>query len=244
MTILLVVVVALLLWGALIGLRRIPAMLSLSPALQAKIRSVLPAVSLTAWLLYIVWAVNTLIAVDEHATIVIVIALSMVVLLFGWFVLRDLVAGIVFVARHPSLRGVYIETAGQAGKVLRTGILGLQLRGDGGETVSLPYSALAGGVLVEHPPQRTAEEFRLRVAIPGEANGDETIELLRKRLLLSPWVNAAKPPTVQVSGSGQERVADIVYSSLNEEQALHVEESLRKAYQLHPLEGGPTASRH
>jgi len=106
----------------------------------------------------------------------------------------------------------------------------MSLRAEGGETIFLPYSALAGEVLVEHPPERSADEFRLRLAIPGDANGDAAADALRSQLLLCPWVNPVRGPSVQVSGSGRERVADIVYHCLSEEHALHVDELLRRTY--------------
>ena len=230
MTVVMVVLVAVLLWMALYGLRRLPTLLSISAGFQARIRSVLPAVSLILWILFGIWAVNTLVSVDDYATVFIATALSIFALLFGWFILRDLVARIVFSARHPALQGTHIEAAGFSGRVVRAGMLGIQLRAQGGETIFLPYSSLAAGAVAEHPPERSADEFRLRVAIPGEANGEEAADLLKRHLLLSPWVNATRPPTVQVSGSGTDRFADVFFHCLNEEHALHIEESLRKAY--------------
>jgi small-conductance mechanosensitive channel len=230
MTIALVVLVAVLLWGALHLIRRLPMVLALSTELQGRIRSVLPALSLMAWLLYGIWAVNTLFPANVYATVLIVAVLSIVVLLFGWFVLRELVAGIVFSARHPALQGNHIQAAGCAGRVIRMGMQGISLRAEGGETVFLPYSALVGEVLVEHPPERSADEFRLRLAIPGDANGDAAADALKSQLLLSPWVNPVRGPSVQVSGSGRERVADVVYHCLSEEHALRVDELLRRTY--------------
>jgi len=232
MTIVIVALVAILLWMALYGLKRLPSLFSFSAGLQARIRSMLPAVSLIAWILFGIWAVRTIVPEEVYATTFIAVVLSMFVLLFGWFVLRDLVAGIVFSGRHPALRGVHIEASGFSGKVIHAGLLGIQLRGEAGETIFLPYSTLARASVAVHPPERTADEFRLQVAIPGEANGEEAADLLRRQMLLSPWVNAERPPTVQVSGSGEVRIAEVLYHCLNEEHALHVEELLRQTYRI------------
>ena len=132
MTVVMVILGAALLWLALQGLKRLPMVLTLSPDIHARIRSVLPAVSLTAWLLFVVWAVHTLAPPDAYGGMVMVVVLSMFLLLFGWFVLRDLVAGVVFSARHPALQGVRIQAAGYGGRVTRRGLLGIHLRAEGG----------------------------------------------------------------------------------------------------------------
>jgi len=236
MTAVLVVLVGFCLWLGLAGIRRLPRLLSFSSELQARVRSAVPALSLTCWLLYGIWAIIVLAPADTPVHVLILAAVAVILLLFSWFVLRDLVAGIVFAAKHPALDGVHIQAGQVTGRVVRTGVLGLALRGEGGERISLPYSALAGATLVEHPPERSADEFRTRLAIPGDANGEEAGDDLRRRLLLLPWVNPVRPPAVQVSGSGHERVAEVVYHCLSQEHALHVDEYLRQHYQ-HPRSG-------
>jgi small-conductance mechanosensitive channel len=231
MTAALIVLVGLCLWLALAGIRRLPRLLSFSTELQARVRSAVPALSLSAWLLYGIWAIIVLAPADAPVHLLILGAVAILLLLFSWFVLRDLVAGIVFAARHPGLDGVQIQAGAVTGRVVHTGVLGIALRGEGGERISLPYSALAGATLVEQPPERSADEFRTRLAIPGDANGEEAGDDLRRRLLLLPWVNPVRPPTVQVSGSGRDRVAEVVYHCLSEEHALHVDEYLRQHYQ-------------
>jgi hypothetical protein len=216
------------LWFLLAGLLKLLHFTTLSDRLRQRIRTILPVAMLLISLAYYFWALKELFGGESFYPYVAAGSLAIVILLLVWFVMRDLVAGMVFVTKHPGLLGRRIEAESVSGQVLRVGPTGLRVRTDGGRVLSVPYTRIAGRVVAQQARERSADQFRCTVPVAGSDDTDLLREKLTREILLSPWVNPHLPLSVRIVATGTDRSAETVFHSLNEHHASLVEDRLRK----------------
>jgi small-conductance mechanosensitive channel len=219
------------------GLLKLSHLVTMSDGLRRRVQTFLPGTMLLVSLAYYFWALTELFGSQSFYPVVVAGSLAIFLLLLVWFVLRDLVAGVVFATKHPALQGRRIEAENVSGQVLKVGLTGLRVRTDGGQILSVPYTRIAGRVLAEQFREQSADQFRCAVPV---TRGDDT-EVLRERLtreiLLSPWVNPHLPLSVRIATKGTDRSAEVLFHSLNEHHAALVEERLRKQSLPPPRKG-------
>ncbi len=228
MKILLVLAAGIALWFLFYGLVRLVDLITMPENLRARIRMLLPGSIFVICLGYSLWALDELFGREPFYPALVVGFLTIVLLLLVWFVLRDLVAGMVFATKHPGVLGRRIEAEHVSGHVLKVGYTGLKVRTDSGQILSVPYTRIAGHVVAEQFREQSADQFRFTLQMGGEDDVEVLRERITKDTLLSPWVNHHLPLTVRILGTGTGRTAEVVFHCLNEHHAVLVEERLRQ----------------
>jgi len=212
----------------LFGLVKLLNVITMSEDLRKRIRRVVPGMILVICLAYLLWSLNELLGREPFYPVIVAVALAIVLLPLVWFVLRDLVAGVVFATKHPDVLGRRIETKNVSGHVLKVGYTGLRVRTDEGQILSVPYARIVGRVVAEQSVQRSVDHFRFTLPIAGEDDAELLRERITREILLTPWVNLRLPHSVRLVRAGSDRSVEVVFHCLNEQQAVLVEERLRK----------------
>ncbi|MGB2958368.1 MAG: mechanosensitive ion channel domain-containing protein, partial [Bacteroidota bacterium] len=200
-----VLVAGIALWLLLSGLVKLLNVITMSEDLRKRIRRVLPGMVLVLCLAYLLWSLNELLSREPFYPVIVAVSLSIVLLPFVWFLLRDLVAGVVFATKHPDVLGRRIEAKNVSGHVLKVGYTGLRVRADDGQILSVPYVRIVGQVVAEQSRQRSADQFRFTLPIPGEDDAEMLQERITREILLSPWVNLHLPHSVRIVRAGSDR---------------------------------------
>ncbi len=216
---------------AQIFMARITLLIPLSDTVRRKLERIRPGLLLLLWVLFSFWTLKTLFADAPFYRGLTGGLAGVLLLLFAWFILRDLVAGVIFSTKHPDALNRRIRAGTVTGRVLKAGFTGLQVAADGGEVLSVPYSNLVGEVAVENAQDHSLPRFQTTVSlegIPGDV--DSVRKEIQKEILLSPWVNHRHLPSVRLLGGGDHRTAEVVFHCLNDHHAAMVEERLRSRY--------------
>ncbi len=220
---------ALVLVQILIG--RAAHLIPLSGTVRRKLARIRPGFFFLLWVLFGFWALQTLIADSPFYTVLAGGLVGVLVVLFAWFILRDLVAGVIFSTKHPDSLNRRIRAGGVTGRVLKAGLTGLQVAADGGEVLSVPYSNLVGEVAVENAQDQSLPRFRTTLSLAGISGDVDSVRKdIQKEILLSPWVNHRHLPSVRLLGGGDHRTAEVEFHCLNGHHAAMVDERLRSRY--------------
>jgi hypothetical protein len=187
-----------------------------------------PFIEIVIWGSYLFWAVDLLFS--GTAVYLVLVSLMVAILLasLGWFVFRDLFAGMVIKAELSLNPGLYIKTGIANGTIVSLGYTSMDIQTSTGELVKIPYSQLR-----KYPIWRQAEKGHgktqsIQIKIP-EVHGTSNIQhSLSKKLLELPWVIAGSEIKVAVVRNEECMDIEITFESANEDMLMQTEEILNQ----------------
>ena len=201
-----------------------------------RISYLLMGVELLAWTGWLFWVIRQLVlnpAVYAYFTVGIAFLLMG---LLTWFLLRDVVAGIIFKLQHnlklnQSVRvGRPDAPINRSGRLLRLGITSIVLE-SAGERVKIPYTQLINEAVARSEVSDVVEPFDFILRVPTTQSKNQWIDALRQQVLMLPWASAKRVPLVQwQSEEAQSYTFSLRVYSLNTRHALLIESHLRHVY--------------
>lgn len=191
----------------------------------------LMGVELLVWTGWLFWVVQSLVGNQQVYTWVTV---GIAFLLFGlltWFLLRDVVAGIIFKLQHTLKLNQSIRVAEASGRLLRLGVTALVLESVSGERIKIPYTKLINEAVARNEASDVIESFDFSLQVPQSMTKDRWITTLQQQVLLLPWASAQRMPVVQWQEEDEStHTFDLRVYSLNAYQAQKIESHLRHRY--------------
>ncbi len=146
-----------------------------------------PIFELSAALLIIFWAVDYLFSAKSYyQTIMLSLVISFLALI-SWFVVRDLIAGIVFRTQNNLNRGSLVQLGNIAGKLLHMYATHIIVETNEGKTIKIPYSRLTNEIISEHSEEGARDDSVLTLKVNKKASWKETESELKNILLNTPW---------------------------------------------------------
>ncbi len=226
MTIILIVAAGALLWGVLFVVQRLVDRGRFSYGLKTRLRRLLPGATFTAWVLFSLWAMHQLLAEEEFYPLLAGGAVLLILGLFGWFVLRDTVAGVIFSSKNPNILHNRMKIGEMKGKVVKLGTTTLRLQSDTGELLSIPYSKVAGEAIAEYAREDIADRFSVRFAVADGEDAATLRQAMARELMLLPWVNHRQALGARIVTGPNGKAVEVSFHCLNREHAAKVEERL------------------
>ena len=220
-----------------------------------RISYLLMGAELLVWTGWLFWVIRQLVrdqAIYAYFTV------GVAFLLFGlltWFLLRDVVAGIIFKLQHnlkvnQSIRIVGgsavaapVASSGGAdgagghtpgtltGRLLRLGITTVVLESTTGERIKIPYTKLINESVARYEASEVIKPFDMQLPVPKSMTKDRWISTLHQQILLLPWASTRRTPIVQWQQEDeQHHIFDLRIYCLSEAQAYRIESHLRHVY--------------
>ncbi len=87
--------------------------------------------------------------------------------LVPWFLLRDVVAGIIFKLQHTLKLNQSIRVVDTSGRLLRLGITALVLENASGEQIKIPYTKLINETVARNEASDVIEPFDFSLQVPN-----------------------------------------------------------------------------
>lgn len=201
-----------------------------------RISYLLMGVELLVWTGWLFWVVRQLVlnpAVYAYFTVGIAFLLMGLV---TWFLLRDVVAGIIFKLQHNLKLNQSVRVGGsdaptnRSGRLLRLGITALVLE-SAGERVKIPYTQLINEAVARSEVSDVVEPFDFTLQVPTTQSKSQWIDTLGRQVLQLPWASAKRMPLVQWQAEEEQfHTFRLRVYSLNARHALLVESHLRHVY--------------
>ncbi|MEJ2109247.1 MAG: mechanosensitive ion channel [Acidobacteriota bacterium] len=222
----------LLLWAILSAIRKGVAATAHRAAALQRIQSFLPTIAAILWFFYGLWLIHGWFANQAIFPILLFFYIAIPALLIYWFVLRDVIAGLVFSSRMQFQPGRRIQHGDMSGRIIRKGAAHLLLRTDSGDTVRIPYSSLSGKIVTEKSEETESDYFRIHLSLRKQDRPDLLQARLAHDIIANPWASASTPPIVRLQKQTDSSCEfEILFRSLNSRHAARVENAIRNMYE-------------
>ncbi|MGB3851452.1 MAG: hypothetical protein WA958_15900 [Tunicatimonas sp.] len=196
----------------------------------------LMGVELLVWTGWLFWVVRQLV---HHPAVYAYFTVGIAFLGMGlltWFLLRDVVAGIIFKLQHNLKTNQWVRVGSpdaptnRSGRLLRLGITSLVLE-SAGERVKIPYTQLINEAVSRSELSEVVEPFNFLLRVPTTQSKSAWMDTLRHQVLQLPWASARRAPLVQWESDDERfHTFNLRVYSLNARHALLIESHLRHVY--------------
>jgi len=223
-----VLLIGVLLWALLkIGRQIVLASISSFPA-SKRVVPWLPGISFVSWLVYAFCLVHVSFSRYEIYPFLMLFLFILLAALFSWFVLRDIIAGLVFSTRSQFSLDHRISFGHTTGKIIGIGITHLLVRTDSGDTASIPYSRLSSEVVCERSEDTASDYYRILLKLGKTEPPDQLQASITREVLCIPWASFGTAPIVRMKGESDSSYDfEVLFQSLNSRHAARVERTLR-----------------
>ena len=171
--------------------------LPISSDTQHYITVVLPIAELITWLGFAVWCIRIMYESEAYAMLITISVIIVLMIIPSWFLIRDLILGILLVIQRKIEINTRIEVGDVSGKIVKVGYFTFDIKSKDGDIDTIPYSKIQSQVIKKSSENINLEKQLVRLTIPATKNIDETVERLKLILLNSPWVAASQQPLIK-----------------------------------------------
>jgi len=202
-------------------------------ALKPVVIKLFPLVELGAWLAYAFWAVWVLFGSMRYYDLVVGAMAGLLLFAIAWFVFRDFFSGMMLKSEYKLEKGQVIRTPLAGGQIVYLGKRFLELEGENGEKIRIPFSRLVNQWLSFPADAGKSFSYRLSVGLSGREDPVALKVIIGREMMGMPWI-IGPPPQIKILKSPEDGpVLDIRYDLLKEEHALIVEEKIRRIVREH-----------
>jgi small-conductance mechanosensitive channel len=188
---------------------------------------IFPLVEMTIWFSFIFWSSGQLF---EDITVYPLLTGSMIVIIVvivGWYLLRDFISGIILKAENAFEPGQKITTSAGSGTINRLGYRSMKIINNEGENVTIPYSLLSSRNIIKPSDDGKWEGYFIRLKVSSAYSRESIIEILKNRMLEMPWIISGDKITISIIKEKDEiNSIEIHFRSLNPEMAIKTEDIL------------------
>lgn len=187
-----------------------------------------PMMEFAIWLWFVFRASSAAFSQYPYHNIVMsALALALVVV-FGWYVLRDLVAGMVIKTESSLDKDQFLKTELASGRIKRLGYRSILLETDNGDKIRIPYSRL-NKLLLHHPAEEeTSHSHVIEMRVDRKYQAEMIKKDITSQLLNMPWVVTGFPPEVIVTAQDKEYfLVEIRFNVIKKDHVILVEENIK-----------------
>jgi len=211
--------------AAKIGLKRLA---TLYPGWNFR-PNLLGAFGFIMWLVYIFWAMDYLLK-DKFYYQYLVIALILIVAGFiAWYLINDIIAGIIFKVKHDLKAGTHIRTVNYSGLIISYHLTYIQIRMDDGQLIRVPYSRINQEVISEVAHSASEKKHTIHLQIDSSLNKADAETLIRQSILNSPWSNLKEEPSIKfLEETRNGNIFEVMLFSIDLEHIKFIEQALEE----------------
>ncbi|MEM9830380.1 MAG: hypothetical protein AAF944_07065 [Bacteroidota bacterium] len=212
-----------------------------------RLRNALYGLEFALWMVWLFQALNLVIGRSQLYPFVAVGLAFLLLIALSWFVLRDILAGIIFRLQHePRInQAIRIIPANNrrrgedtsdgnshtTGRIIHLGITSLMLENEVGEQIKMPYSRVVNQSIARYEASEYIKSYEFSLQLPKSKPKDKWVNVLRQQILLLPWSSTRQSPVIQWRAENDQcYVFDILVYSLSTDYALQIESHLTQQY--------------
>ena len=191
----------------------------------------LPVFELLVWLLFLIWAVQFFIKYHYWYAIGLFVIIFIILIWVSWFVLKDIIAGIIFRTSENFSVNESIVLKGYSGKIVKFKSRSLELETDSGEHINIPYNIVLSEVVSKSNPAEMIKGHTFKINLSKKSALLQSIENIKTDILNLPWISVKKVPSIKtVDETNEEFVLEITVYSLEKEYFVKIENFIKEKY--------------
>ena len=181
------------------------------------------------WIAFIFWSVDYLFRNLFFFRYLIMLMILVLGVFFSWYLINDMIAGIVFKVKHNLKSGTYIRTGKYAGEIRSMHLTGIQIRTDDGHLIRIPYARLNQEVILELSHAGSYEEHLVQIWVYNTISRAEAEKQIYETIINSPWSILKENPSVHfIKQDENENVFEAVMYLLDVKYLNFIEIALKK----------------
>lgn len=157
-----------------------------------------PVIEFVLWIIFSFWASSMVFGEQAFFPFMQTSIVILLLIVLGWFLLRDFFAGIVLKTENAFELNEVIKTKFVEGKLIKLGSRSLELETENGQLVRIPYSRLSNEPIVRMPRGNNFIGHEMALDIPKNAPLSQIQDQLRMFILAQPWVSVSKEPVIKL----------------------------------------------
>lgn len=198
-------------------------------AVLKSINRIFPAIQIISWTAYVFWA-NGVFFKDREYYVPIVIGMALIVMVMvGWFLFRDVVAGVVYRIQNDLNIGDNIKIGMIAGQIKSVHLTHIEIATDNGTTIKIPNTRLSQDLISGSTTPEGLEEFKIQLAFSKHLAKPEIEEKIKSEVANSPWCDYKNAPVIKLKDEDENTYFyDVVIYTLNHKHLRIVEKALKR----------------
>lgn len=189
---------------------------------------IFPLIEFTIWITFSLWVLNKLFSDTSFYLILMTSAIGSLVLIIGWYFLRDFVAGIILKTEIAFEISQRVKTPQAEGILRKTGYRSIEIETDQGERVKIPYSKLTTNAIFLQNKNENSKGHEVKLQVSSSVPIQEFKDRIMNEILLLPWASINKEPKIRVLEQNDEyTVFSISYYSISSRHAALIEQHLK-----------------
>ncbi|MFA8450899.1 MAG: mechanosensitive ion channel domain-containing protein [Bacteroidales bacterium] len=192
----------------------------------------LPIIQLIFWVIYFVVTINHLWATNLFYGSGFFIIFMILSAWACWYGFRDFIAGAFFKFNNHFNINESIRFKNIHGKVIKQESKYMIIENEQGEKTYLPYSKLAGEIIIKTHPAENILHYRFKLKLPNELDADETSKNIKTNIMKLPWVSIKKEPNVKIIQMDENITTfEITVFSPSQQYFYLIEENIRNRFE-------------
>lgn len=188
---------------------------------------VFPVAQMLLWVVFAFWAFEQLFIGRVAYPVLTGSLIILMVGLFGWYFLRDFIAGIILKAENAFEAGQQIRTAEVSGTIKKLDYRSMGIVTSEGELVKIPYTLLTSQKIVKPADTGNWVEQLIRLKISSGYPPEKIQNMLEIRIHEMPWVVSDDSLKLKITREEADNyIAEIHVHLHSSEMAIKTEENL------------------
>ena len=183
------------------------------------------------WLVFGVWTLKVTFSGTNYYPFLVLAILTILLLLTGWFILKDFIAGLVLKLSDNYQDGQFFRLGNIEGHIAQINYLHLNLKQENDEIIKIPFSKILGSIHHKSSIDDKTKQYKVKLSVQKKESLDTTRDNIRKTIMLSAGVNIKREPLITVvESSSNEWVFEITYFIMDEQYCELIENNLRSSF--------------
>ncbi|MBS4061047.1 MAG: mechanosensitive ion channel [Bacteroidetes bacterium] len=158
-----------------------------------------PMVEFVIWLAFGLWIINYFFKENSFYGILVSIAAGSLIILLGWYFLRDFVAGIILKTEIAFEVNQRIKTSQYEGILRKMGYRSIEIESESGEQVKIPYGMITANAIVLQNLDESIHGSETSLRVSALVPVQEMKDRISKEILLLPWSSINHEPIIRLS---------------------------------------------
>lgn len=187
---------------------------------------IVPVVEVVIWFSFSFWAFYQLFRDYKYYDFLAAGLVTVIVAITGWYLLRDIVSGIILKADNAFEPGQMIDTSIINGTIKKLGFRSMQIVTGDGEEVCVNYTRLINENIKKPSESGKYIGRVINLKIDSKYPAEKIQDMLLKRMLELPWIISGNNIKVKMTRAEDHYNAEIHYQSISPDMIIRTEENL------------------
>jgi small-conductance mechanosensitive channel len=185
------------------------------------------SIAFFVWVLFVFWSLGYLFREKFFYPYLIISLIIILVIFLSWYLLNDVLAGVVFRIKHNLKEGAVLNAGKFSGQVKSIHLTHVSMRKEDGNIIRVPYARIIQEVVSEELTALPGKEQLIRIQVTPALTKPEAAALIRATILNNPWSPLNEEPYVRFVNEAEEgNVFEVAVSSFRMKQIQFIEREI------------------